>query len=134
MKNLILFAALACTAATHAANVTQWRGEERRGIFHEKNLLKDWKARPPKELWYNEDLGDSYASVTVIDEPQPAAAVASTRTTAIARPRIGVKCFWLTSPVPFLVGCRGPALPRRVPYFYAKRSRPASAADSTRKR
>jgi len=65
----ILAATLLTTAATHAIDITEWRGEGRRGVFaKEKNLIDDWKAQQPKVLWANEELGDTYASVTIVGD------------------------------------------------------------------
>ena len=69
MKNLILFTALLGTAVCQANDVTEWRGESRRGVFDkEKNLVKEFKREGLPMLWVNEELGDSYASVTIVDD------------------------------------------------------------------
>ena len=67
MKNLIILSVLAGIAVCHGANVTQWRGEGRMGIYQEKDLLKEWPAGGPKLLWSIEDLGEGYSSVIVVD-------------------------------------------------------------------
>lgn len=47
--------------------IYQWRGEARRGIFPEENLLKLWPEDGPKELWYTEGIGDGYGTPTITD-------------------------------------------------------------------
>jgi len=67
MKNLILYSVLIGTAVCHGANVTEWRGPGRTGIYDEKNLLKEWPAEGPKLLWSIDNLGEGYASIIVVD-------------------------------------------------------------------
>lgn len=45
----------------------QWRGENRKGIFSEKNLLKEWPENGPEELWYIDEIGNGYGSPTVTE-------------------------------------------------------------------
>jgi len=69
MKNLILLSALLGIAVCYANDITEFRGEGRRGFFDkEKNLLNDWKAQKPKELWYNDELGDAYGSLSIVGD------------------------------------------------------------------
>ncbi|KJF42540.1 outer membrane protein assembly factor BamB family protein [Draconibacterium sediminis] len=44
------------------AQITQFRGPNRDGIFPEKGLLKQWPENGPKTLWVAEELGKSNAS------------------------------------------------------------------------
>ena len=44
---------------------SQWRGENRDGIYHETGLLKEWAADGPELLWYVEGLGDGYTSPAI---------------------------------------------------------------------
>jgi len=44
---------------------SQWRGENRDGIYHETGLLKEWDANGPELLWYVEGLGDGYTSPAI---------------------------------------------------------------------
>jgi len=44
---------------------SQWRGENRDGIYHETGLLKEWPADGPQLLWYIEGLGDGYTSPAI---------------------------------------------------------------------
>ncbi|MCL2436358.1 MAG: PQQ-binding-like beta-propeller repeat protein [Lentimicrobiaceae bacterium] len=44
---------------------SQWRGENRDGIYNETGLLKEWAANGPELLWYIEGLGDGYSSPAI---------------------------------------------------------------------
>ena len=44
---------------------SQWRGENRDGIYNETGLLKEWAANGPQLLWYIEGLGDGYTSPAI---------------------------------------------------------------------
>ena len=69
MKNLyLLFICLiAFSCSSNKTKIYQWRGEDRKGIFNEENLLKDWPKDGPTELWFVEDIGDGFGSPTVTD-------------------------------------------------------------------
>jgi len=67
MKKFILCSVLLGTAVCHGANVTEWRGPGRTGIFAETGLLKEWPEGGPKAIWSVEDLGVGYSSVVVVD-------------------------------------------------------------------
>ncbi len=70
MRNIILlltgFMVFSCTSKK--TEIYQWRGEHRTGIFNEQNLLKEWPADGPKELWFTEGIGDGYGSPTITDK------------------------------------------------------------------
>jgi len=59
---LLLFFA-GCSHAKN--NPSQWRGPDRRGIFYEEGLLKEWPASGPEMLWSYEGLGAGHSSVCV---------------------------------------------------------------------
>ena len=44
---------------------SQWRGENRDGIYHETGLLKKWADDGAEMLWYIEGLGDGYTSPAI---------------------------------------------------------------------
>jgi len=44
---------------------SQWRGENRDGIYNETNLLKEWHSDGPALLWTYEGLGDGHTSVAI---------------------------------------------------------------------
>lgn len=69
MKKLAIFllglTILSCSG--EQAKIYQWRGENRSGIYPEKNLLKEWPENGPKELWFTEGIGEGYGSPTITD-------------------------------------------------------------------
>ena len=44
---------------------SQWRGENRDGVYNETGLLKQWAADGAQLLWYVEGLGDGYSSPAI---------------------------------------------------------------------
>jgi outer membrane protein assembly factor BamB len=58
MKTLLLTLVAALAVASYASDWPQFRGPNADGISPETGLNKDWKAKPPKELW-KIDLGDN---------------------------------------------------------------------------
>lgn len=62
---LIGFLLFSCNA--QKSETYQWRGEDRKGIFPEKNLLKTWPKDGPEELWFVEGIGDGYGTPTITD-------------------------------------------------------------------
>ena len=49
------------------AQLYEWRGPERTGIYNEKGLLTRWPDNGPNLLWELDGLGEGYSSVTVTD-------------------------------------------------------------------
>lgn len=49
-----------------AADWPQWRGPRRTGISQESGLLKEWPKDGPKLLWQVNDVGDGYATPSVV--------------------------------------------------------------------
>ncbi|RLD61015.1 MAG: hypothetical protein DRI95_14705, partial [Bacteroidetes bacterium] len=49
----------------YAQEASQWRGENRDGIYNETGLLKKWPTSGPKLLWHYDKLGDGHASASV---------------------------------------------------------------------
>jgi outer membrane protein assembly factor BamB len=70
MKNLLIF--IIALSATFACNkttkISQWRGIDRDGIFHETNLLDSWPEEGPAVLWETEEIGNGYGSPTIADD------------------------------------------------------------------
>src|SRR5713226_37341 len=56
------------TLAATAADWPQWRGPERNGISRESGLLKEWPKAGPKLLWQVNDLGEGYATPSVVGD------------------------------------------------------------------
>ena len=52
----------------YAQKNSQWRGENRDGIYQETGLLKIWSADGPQLLWKRDGLGGSFASVAIANE------------------------------------------------------------------
>jgi outer membrane protein assembly factor BamB len=50
------------------AQLYEWRGPGRSGIYNQSNLLKCWPDSGPELLWEYEGLGAGFSSVTVTDE------------------------------------------------------------------
>lgn len=50
------------------AQLIEWRGPNRTGVYPETGLLKSWPKGGPKLLWEAGDLGDGYSSATVTDD------------------------------------------------------------------
>jgi len=42
--------------------VYEWRGENRKGIYPDKNLLKTWPAEGPQVVWEYQGIGNGYGS------------------------------------------------------------------------
>ena len=62
-----LVAVLALSPA-FAADWPQWRGPERTAISQETGLLQEWPEGGPKLLWEVHDLGDGYATPSVVGD------------------------------------------------------------------
>src|SRR6266403_1873897 len=52
--------------AAGAADWPQWRGPVRNGISQESGLLKEWPKDGPRLLWRIADIGDGYATPSVV--------------------------------------------------------------------
>lgn len=70
MKKLTIFciAVMLYSCSGNKAKITDWRGEQGSGIFDEKDLLKEWPAKGPEEVFYVEGIGNGYGSPAVTDE------------------------------------------------------------------
>ena len=55
-----------CT--TNVTEVTQFRGEDHRGIFYENNLLKEWPEGGPKLIWEYDSIGNGYGSPIITSD------------------------------------------------------------------
>ena len=56
---LITAALLSCSLS---AQIVQWRGPERNGVFPDSGLMKEWPAEGPELIFMAEGLGRSYSS------------------------------------------------------------------------
>lgn len=69
MKRIFLLALLTIAfACKRQPEITQWRGENRSGIYSETNLLKIWPDDGPVPVWETEIVGNGYSSPIVTDE------------------------------------------------------------------
>jgi len=66
-KLLLLFSALPflfqCNSPSN--DITQWRGNNRDGVFHEYNLLKEWPKDGPELLWSTDELSMGNSSMSI---------------------------------------------------------------------
>jgi len=62
---IVLCCLLSIVSAVKSQNIAQWRGDNRDGIYHEKDLLKTWPEAGPQLLWQTEILGNGYGSPAV---------------------------------------------------------------------
>jgi outer membrane protein assembly factor BamB len=56
-----------CQVAQEKKN-SQWRGENRDGIYHETGLLKQWAADGPQLLWSFAELGEGHTSAAIAND------------------------------------------------------------------
>lgn len=69
MKKIICISIITfLTLNLYGQYASQWRGENRDGIYHESGLLKEWPDSGPELLWHYDELGDGHTSATVIDD------------------------------------------------------------------
>lgn len=50
----------------YASDVTQWRGNDRTGVYPETGLLKNWPEGGPKALWRVDGIGAGYGSAILV--------------------------------------------------------------------
>ena len=67
MKKLPLILLHLFAASMVAADVPQWRGVNRDGVFLESGLLKQWPQEGPALSWKTQGLGKGFASVSVVN-------------------------------------------------------------------
>jgi outer membrane protein assembly factor BamB len=70
MKRILAFLiAFICIGNFAFSQATaQWRGDNRDGVYTEKNLLESWPENGPSLLWSIEDIGDGYGSPAITDD------------------------------------------------------------------
>jgi len=70
MRNLIilLILTLSIFSCNKKTELTEWRGDNRTGIYNETNLLKEWPKEGPEILWANENIGNGYGSPVITDD------------------------------------------------------------------
>ncbi|MPQ48374.1 PQQ-binding-like beta-propeller repeat protein [Marinifilum sp. N1E240] len=67
MKNyiLLLVAVSLFSCTPKQKKVSEWRGDNRSGIYNETNLLKEWPKDGPNLLWDAEGIGNGYGSPVI---------------------------------------------------------------------
>lgn len=68
VKSYLLIFLLSLTASTFNAfsqNISEWRGPNRSGVYHETGLLKVWPENGPQLLWTNDALSQGYSSMSI---------------------------------------------------------------------
>lgn len=65
---LLLSTALLIFSCTKKTELNQWRGENRDGIYHETNLLKEWPENGPELLWDYEGIGNGYGAPVITSD------------------------------------------------------------------
>ena len=65
MKKYFLIIGILFPIVLNAQRNSQWRGENRDGIYNETGLLKAWHTNGPELLWHFEGLGDGYSSAAI---------------------------------------------------------------------
>ena len=65
MKKCTLLILCLLTTLILSSQNSQWRGENRDGIYRETGLLKKWADEGPQLLWSYAQLGEGYTSVAI---------------------------------------------------------------------
>ena len=68
MKKYLLITIIMLPAFLQAQKNSQWRGENRDGIYNETGLLKQWAEEGPQMLWKYEGLGAGHTSVAIAND------------------------------------------------------------------
>jgi len=68
MKKILFIILISLPVMVQAQKNSQWRGENRDGIYNETGLLKVWPADGPQLLWKFEGLGEGHTSVAIANE------------------------------------------------------------------
>ena len=68
MKKFLFFIMISLPIVVLAQKNSQWRGENRDGMYNETGLLKVWPADGPQLLWKFDKLGEGYTSVAIANE------------------------------------------------------------------
>ena len=66
-KKLLLTAAVLTLSTAIFAQVSDWRGPDRTGVYNETGLLKQWPATGPQKLWEVTGVGTGYSAITPTD-------------------------------------------------------------------
>ena len=64
----ILLSALILSCSSNTENISEWRGENRGGIYPDTGLLKEWPEEGLEEIWKVDSLGRGYGSPVFVEE------------------------------------------------------------------
>ena len=56
------------TGQNKAQQISQWRGDNRTGIYNDENLLEEWPESGPELLWSVNGIGEGYSSASVTED------------------------------------------------------------------
>ena len=65
--SITLFALL-LSCSSNPEKISQWRGENRSGIYPDTGLLKEWPEEGLEEIWKVDSLGRGYGSPVFVEE------------------------------------------------------------------
>ena len=93
---ILTFSLLSATYI-YAQEASQWRGNDRNGIYDEKGLLRSWPANGPTLLWHYDNLGDGHASAAVVSHSRIYTAGATNGKGNVFAFSLDGKLIWSTS-------------------------------------
>ncbi|MCK5277630.1 MAG: PQQ-like beta-propeller repeat protein, partial [Cyclobacteriaceae bacterium] len=70
MKSLLYFVvfSLFLSCQNQELQISQWRGDNRSGVYQEENLLDRWPENGPDLIWSIDGIGEGYSSASVSEE------------------------------------------------------------------
>jgi outer membrane protein assembly factor BamB len=67
-SGIILLLPLLLAFLPEKNKISEWRGQDRTGIYNESNLLKIWPAEGPVEIWSIDNIGNGFGSPVFTDD------------------------------------------------------------------
>ena len=67
-KTFLMLLILISTFSLQSQVTNQWRGNDRKGVYDEKNLLKSWPQGGPQLLWNVDFIGNGYGSPAITSD------------------------------------------------------------------
>ena len=70
MKRILQSVALSAIiiGQIHAQSISEWRGDERTGIYYDETLLDKWPENGPELIWAIDGIGEGYSSASVTED------------------------------------------------------------------
>ena len=65
---LVIILLIVIVEQNYCQILSQWRGENRNGIYNEENLLISWPENGPDSLWAINGIGKGYSSASVTED------------------------------------------------------------------